>query len=159
MSETMTKKATRKIVKKVDGVCVIYSDGSIRLDKVRLSYPWVGKAQKNVNEKTGEETASYSVSAMLPKTTHRAAFDACVEAIKGLEKQMTAKGKGKGGRRSSTRLPRSSSRTATRKTRTARACIPTTRSIWDTGSSTRVRPTSRKSAVSSVTLRLASLCG
>jgi hypothetical protein len=97
MSETMTKKATRKITKKVDGVCVIYSDGSIRLDKVRLSYPWVGKAQKNVNEKTGEETASYSVSAMLPKTTHRAAFDACVEAIKGLEKQMTAKWKGKGG--------------------------------------------------------------
>jgi hypothetical protein len=98
MSETMTKKAARSVLKKVDGVCVVYSDGSIRLDKVRLSYPWVGKAQKNVNERTGEETSSYSVSAMLPKETHRAAMEACVDAVKGLEKQMTAKGKGKGGK-------------------------------------------------------------
>jgi len=93
----MTKPTTRKVVKKVDGVCVVYSDGSIRLDKVRLSYPWVGKPQKNVNERTGEETLSYSLSAMLPKETHRAAMEACSEAVKALEKQMTAKGKGKAG--------------------------------------------------------------
>jgi hypothetical protein len=98
MSETMTKKATRKVVKKVDGVCVVYNDGSIRLDKVRLSYPWVGKPQKSVNERTGEETQSYGASALLPKATHRAAMEACVELIKSLEKQMTAKGKGKGGK-------------------------------------------------------------
>jgi hypothetical protein len=96
VSETIAKK-TRKVVKKVDNVCVVYSDGSIRLDKVRLSYPWVGKPQKNVNDRTGEETLSYSLSAMLPKTTHRAAMEACSEAVKGLEKQMTAKGKGKAG--------------------------------------------------------------
>jgi hypothetical protein len=96
MSET--KKPTRKLLQTIPGVCARYSDGSIRLDNVRVSYPWVGKAQKNVNDDTGVETESYGLTAMLPKSTHLEAMKMCRTAVEGLEKQMTAKGKGKGGK-------------------------------------------------------------
>lgn len=95
MSETR-KAVERKILRKVDGVGAVFSDGAIRLDNVRLSYPWVGKPQKNTSD-TGVETYSYGLTAMLPKPTHREAMKMCDEAIKALEKQMTAKGKGKAG--------------------------------------------------------------
>jgi len=95
MSATNVKE--RKIVRKVDGVGAVFSDGAIRLDKVRLSYPWVGKPQKNVDDK-GNETFSYGMTAMLPKETHREAMKMCSEAITALEKQMTAKRKGRNGK-------------------------------------------------------------
>lgn len=98
MSATTTKKPERKLLRKVPGVGAVFSDGSIRLDKVRLSYPWLGKPQKNVNEKTGEETETYGMTAMLPKDTHMEAMKMCRDAVLGLEKQMTAKGKGKSGK-------------------------------------------------------------
>lgn len=100
MSATTTAKPkiVRKAIRKVPGVCVVYNDGSIRIDNVPVSYPLVGRPQKNINEETGVETEAYGLSAMLPKETHREAQKACSESIASLEKQMTAKGKGKGGR-------------------------------------------------------------
>lgn len=100
MSTTLekTKKAVRKAIKTIPGVCIVYNDGSIRISDVPVSYPWVGKPQVNTNEDTGVETESYGLSAMLPKATHIEAMKACRTAIEGLEKQMTAKGKGRGGK-------------------------------------------------------------
>lgn len=96
MSATVSNK--RKMTRQVKGVVKEYSDGSILLERVRVSYPWVGKPQKNVNEKTGEETFTYGLSAMLDKETHAEAMKACRNAIRAMEKQMTTKGKGKAGR-------------------------------------------------------------
>lgn len=98
MSATIAKKKPRKVLKTVPGVCRVYDDGSIRIDKVRVSYPHVGKAQKNTND-AGEETGeSYGLSALLPKDTHMEAMKACRDAIRSLEVQMTQKGKGKAGK-------------------------------------------------------------
>jgi Protein of unknown function (DUF2815) len=76
MSET---KERRSVLKKVKGG-MLFSDGTIRLDDVRASYPWVAKAQKNTAD-DGTETFSYSCGAYMPKTTHREIKDVCRDRI------------------------------------------------------------------------------
>lgn len=78
-------KEKRSIVKKVDGVCALFSDGTIRLDNVIASYPWLGKPQKGTNEKTGEDTWTFSCQALMPKATHKAAMQMCKDAVAKLE--------------------------------------------------------------------------
>lgn len=92
MSGTTTKEK-RKLVRKVAGVCAIFSDGTIRLINVRASYPWVIKAQKNDSD-DGEETYTYSVVALMPKDTHEEAKKACVAAINKLQAAAQAGMKG-----------------------------------------------------------------
>lgn len=82
MSETKTK---RTIVETVPNA-VRYSDGTILLKGVRLSYPWLFKAQANKRD-DGTITHSYSVTALMPKATHEAAKQMCVRAVNGLLKE------------------------------------------------------------------------
>lgn len=81
MSET---KERRTVVKKVKHA-TLYSDGTIRLENVRASYPHVCQAQENTAE-DGSKTFSYSIQGLMPKETHRAAKDLCKEVIDGILK-------------------------------------------------------------------------
>jgi len=83
MAETAVKEK-RKLVRKVPGVCALFSDGTIRLINVRASYPWVIKAQKNDSD-DGEETYTYSVQALMDKSTHGEAMKMCRVSIAKLE--------------------------------------------------------------------------
>lgn len=88
MSDTIEKpKQKVSVVKKVPGVYVLYSDDTIRLDNVRLSYPHVGTPQKNTSD-DGKDTFSFNVQCLLPKETHAEARKACVELM---NKLMTGK--------------------------------------------------------------------
>lgn len=87
-------KEKRRIVRKVEGVCALFSDNTIRLDNVRLSYPWVGKAQKNTDD-DGNETWTYSCVALLDKDTHIEAMKMCRDAVVRLEKTKPADKNGK----------------------------------------------------------------
>jgi hypothetical protein len=51
---------------------VLYSDGTIRVERVRLSYPHVGKAHAMIDKKTGVlGKALFSLTALLHKTEHK----------------------------------------------------------------------------------------
>lgn len=95
MSETK-KARVRKIVTEERGIYKQFDDGTILLTG-RVSYPWIGKPQKNTNKETGAETETYGLSLMLPKDTHINAMKACRDGIRKLEAQMIAKGM-KGGK-------------------------------------------------------------
>jgi hypothetical protein len=73
--------AERTIVKKVDNA-VWYSDGTLHLKMVRLSYPHVFHMNEMRDPKTGQVNKSYSVAALLPKETHDAAVKLCKQFIK-----------------------------------------------------------------------------
>lgn len=79
----------RKIVKKVDN-CVLYSDGTIRVDNVRASYPFIGKARAGEND-DGKETSKFGIACMLPKSTHTAAKNLIKEHITALITEAKAK--------------------------------------------------------------------
>lgn len=72
----------RTIVKKVQNA-VLYSDGTIRIDNVRASYPHL------FVPKAGEDggVPKYSITGLMPKNTHEAAKDLCVEVINGILKE------------------------------------------------------------------------
>lgn len=61
----------RKVVKRVDNA-ILYSDGTIRVSNVRLSYPHL--AEKYAGQ-DGKGTARYTAVGLLPKKTHTAAKD------------------------------------------------------------------------------------
>lgn len=63
----------RTVVKKVQDA-TLFSDGTIRLDNVRLSFPHIGEPQENEND-DGKKQLKFGVVAMLPKKTHSAAKD------------------------------------------------------------------------------------
>ena len=79
MSET---KEARTIVESVPNA-VRYSDGTILLKNVRLSYPWLFTAQENKAD-DGTLTKSYSVTGLMPKETHEDAKKMLVRAINAL---------------------------------------------------------------------------
>lgn len=83
MPETAVREK-RKLVRKVPGVCALFSDGTIRLINVRASYPWVIKAQKNDSD-DGEETYTFSIVALMSKETHGEAMKMCRQVIAKLE--------------------------------------------------------------------------
>lgn len=66
-------KAERKVVKQVENA-TLYSDGTIRIDNVRLSFPHIGTPQDNEND-DGKTVKKFGVTGMLPKKTHNAAKD------------------------------------------------------------------------------------
>lgn len=74
--------AERTVVSKVTNA-VLYSDGSIRIDKVRFSYPHLDKPYESEGD-DGQKKASYSIAAMLPKATHTAAKDLLKKVIQDL---------------------------------------------------------------------------
>lgn len=74
--------AKREIVQKVANA-VLYSDGMIRIDNVRCSFPHLDKPWA----KEEGDTPRFSIVAMLPKDTHSAAKDLCVKRINELMKE------------------------------------------------------------------------
>lgn len=72
----------RTIVKEVPNA-VVYSDGTILLKNVRISYPAVFKMKEQTDPKTGKVSKAYSCTGLLPKKTHEA-------AKKLLQAEMTA---------------------------------------------------------------------
>lgn len=57
---------------------VLYNEGYIRIDGVRLSFPHVAYPQENTNEE-GNASASYNLVAILEKDTHAAVRKALVD--------------------------------------------------------------------------------
>lgn len=74
--------ANREVVSKVTNA-VLYSDGLIRIDNVRASYPHLDKPW------SGEEgqNAAFSVVSLLDKKTHKAAEDLIVKRIAEILKE------------------------------------------------------------------------
>lgn len=69
----------REIVKKVKNA-ILYSDGTIRIDNVRASYPHLAQAWAK-NEK---DRKKFSITALAPKETHEEAKKLLVEEINKL---------------------------------------------------------------------------
>lgn len=78
-------KTQRTVVKKVENA-VLYSDGTIRIDNVRASYPHLAEPYSKDGEK-----GKYGIVAIMPKETHRAA----AKLIKGAIDEMMAANKTK----------------------------------------------------------------
>jgi hypothetical protein len=78
--------AKKEVVKRVKNA-VLYSDGSIRVDTVRLSYPHLARPQVETDDDGNKKGESYSGKFQMPKATHRAAKDLLKEAIEGLLKE------------------------------------------------------------------------
>lgn len=93
MAEAAVKER-RKVVRKVPGVCVLFSDGTIRLINVRASYPHVIKAQKNEDD-DGKETYSFAIMALMDKTTHEEAKKMCVSVINKMQAEVPKAKNGK----------------------------------------------------------------
>jgi len=74
--------AKREVVAKVANA-VLYSDGLIRLDNARLSYPHLDKAWAGDED----QTPKFGAVALLDKTTHKAAKDLCVRRINEILKE------------------------------------------------------------------------
>lgn len=62
----------------------------VRLDSVRLSYPFVGTMSDDEDD-NGNPTPKYRVTAMLPKATHQAAYDVLVKMCEQLAKDNESK--------------------------------------------------------------------
>lgn len=83
MSETTTK---RTIVKRVRNGA-LFSDGTIRIDRVRASYPHIGKPYEGKND-DGNITASYGCMGLLPKNDYyKEVVGLCFQRIKELMKE------------------------------------------------------------------------
>ncbi len=69
---------------------VLFSDGSIRIENARASYPHVDKPQKNKAD-DGTVTESFSINLLMPKDTHREIKDLCRAEIEKLLKEARIK--------------------------------------------------------------------
>lgn len=74
--------AKREVVSKVTNA-VLYSDGMIRIDNVRASYPHLDKPWSG---EEGQEP-KFSIVSLLDKTTHKAAKDLIVKRINEIMKE------------------------------------------------------------------------
>lgn len=81
--------AQLELVKKVKNA-VLYKDGNgqrfIRIDKVRLSYPFLG-TQSEDEDDNGKVTHKWRVTAMLDKDEHKEAHDLVVKVIEAIMKE------------------------------------------------------------------------
>ncbi len=76
----MSNAEKRTVVKKVENA-ILYSDGCIRIDRVRASYPHVDKPWAK-NE--GEDRPKFSITGLGDKKTHTEVKNLCVEVINKL---------------------------------------------------------------------------
>lgn len=79
--------AERKVVKKVKNA-ILYSDGCIKIENIRVSYPHLDKpyaGNQNGNDDNNQAEPKYGLVALLPKSTHVEAKDLCLEVIKGIQ--------------------------------------------------------------------------
>lgn len=83
--------ATREIVTKVTNA-VLYSDGTIRIDNVRASYPHLDKPYQAPPDKNGKQSEpKFSIVGMLDKKTHVAAKDLIVQVMNDIQKKEDTK--------------------------------------------------------------------
>lgn len=81
--------AEREVVSQVANA-VLYSDGTIKITDVRVSFPHLGKPRAEKNDDGVEETR-WGLAAMLPKKTHKAAKDLIKAQIEKLAADNEAK--------------------------------------------------------------------
>lgn len=82
--------AQREVVTKVSNA-VLYSDGTIRIDNVRASYPHLDKAFAGKNDKGEDTAAKFGIVGMLPKKTHTAAKELIKKVIQDIMKENDTK--------------------------------------------------------------------
>lgn len=82
--------ATREIVTKVSNA-VLYSDGTIRIDNVRASYPHLDKPYAKADKDGKTPEAKFGIVGMLDKKTHTAAKDLIIKVIKEIEQKEDTK--------------------------------------------------------------------
>lgn len=80
--------AERKVVKKVENA-VLYSDGCIKIENIRVSYPHLDKpyAGTQSGDENSQAEPKYGLVALLPKDTHEAAKDLCASVIKSIQEE------------------------------------------------------------------------
>lgn len=76
----------RTVVKRVKNA-VLYSDGTIRLDNCRASYPHLIEPYAGVDEDGKKQEPAYGIVFLMPKLTHVAAKDICKQRIEELMKE------------------------------------------------------------------------
>lgn len=81
--------ANREVVAKVQNA-VLYSDGCIRIDNVRASYPHLDEPYKSEGD-DGNTKEAFSIDGLMPKETHKAAKDLVKKAIEDLLQKNDAK--------------------------------------------------------------------
>lgn len=78
--------STMEIKKRVANA-ILYTNGSIKIENVRFSYPHLDKPYAGKGEDGKAQKPKYGIVGMLPKKTHVAAKDLIVEAMNELLKQ------------------------------------------------------------------------
>lgn len=86
----MAEAKQRTVVKKVENA-VLYSDGTIRIDKIRCSYPHLNKPYAGKNRNGEDGNPKFGIVGLLPKETHKAAKDLIKEVIEKLSKENDTK--------------------------------------------------------------------
>ncbi len=82
--------ATREVKTKVTNA-VLYSDGTIRIDNVRASYPHLDKPYAKADKDGKMPEAKFGIVAMLDKKTHEAAKDLLVKVIRDVMQEKDTK--------------------------------------------------------------------
>lgn len=82
----MSETKARTIVEQVEN-CIRYSDGTIKVQMVRATYPHVFKMQEQTDAKTGAVSKSFSIGGLLPKATHEAAKALITRQINAIIKE------------------------------------------------------------------------
>ncbi len=82
--------ATREIVQKVTNA-VEYSDGTIRIDNVRASFPHLDKPYAKADKDGKMPEPKFGIVAMLDKKTHVAAKDLILKVIADMERREDTK--------------------------------------------------------------------
>ncbi len=81
--------ALRTVVKQVTNA-ILFSDGTIRIDNLRASYPHLDKPFESVGD-DGSKKFAYSIQGLMPKGTHTAAKDLIKSEIQALMVKNDAK--------------------------------------------------------------------
>ena len=80
----------REIITKVSNA-VLYSDGTIRIDNVRASYPHLDKPYAKADKDGKMSDPKFGIVAMLDKKTHVAAKDLILKVLGDIEKKEDTK--------------------------------------------------------------------
>lgn len=75
--------STLEIAKRVEN-CILYTNGCIKIENVRFSYPHLAKPFAGKNDEGKTSTPKFGIVGMLPKKTHVKAKDLIVEAMNSI---------------------------------------------------------------------------
>jgi hypothetical protein len=81
--------AERTVVTKVSNA-TLFSDGTIKVENVRFSYPHLGSPYEGKDD-SGNQTKRYTIVGMMPKKTHLAAKDLIKKVIEDMIKKEDVK--------------------------------------------------------------------